>query len=151
MKLDYIEPFMASAVSVLAAVLHTDMKRGTIALVRGHELAGDVAVVIGLREQPGESVILNMDTGTALRICAAMNGYALDTPDEDALGELANMIAGNAVSSLDGQDTQFSVRPPVAVNRGDLPRFTGGLELFQVPVTSEHGTISVNFSVRTCS
>jgi chemotaxis protein CheX len=152
MKLQFIEPFVSSAMSVLKTVLRSDIGQGDVTLVGGHELAGEVSAVIGIRDSPGESIILNMDSRTALNICAAMNGSgceSLDSLGRDAIGELANMIAGNAVSALNEQGFDFIVQPPVTVTQVDLPRITEGLELFQVPVSSEHGHITVNFTIRT--
>ena len=152
MKLEYIEPFVSSTLSVLKTVFQSDVEQGEITLVRGRELAGDVSVIIGLHDHSGESVILNMDPATAMNICTAMNGVACGSADPrgaDTLGELANMIAGNAVSALTEQGFSFAVRPPVIVGRGELPAITEGLELFQVPVTSEYGDMTVNFTIRT--
>jgi len=152
MKLEYIGPFVSSTMSVLKSVFRSDIGQGDVSLLRGHELAGDVSVVIGLHDHSGESVILNMDPATALNICTAMNGAACGSTDPlgaDTLGELANMIAGNAVSALSDQGFVFSVQPPVTVGRAELPLITDGLELFQVLMTSKHGSITVNFTIRT--
>lgn len=152
MKLDYIGPFVSSTMTVLKNVFQSDIEQGDLSLLRGHELAGHVSVVIGLHDHSGESVILNMDTATALNICAAMNGVACESTDPlvaDTLGELANMIAGNAVGALCDQGFVFSVQPPVTVGRGELSLITDGLELFQVVVTSKHGSITINFTIRT--
>ncbi len=152
MKFDFIGPFVTSTVGVLRNVLQCDIGQGDVTLLRGNELDGDVSVVIGLQDRAGESVILNMNPETARSVCTAMNGVACNFTDAvgaDTLGELANMIAGNAVSALGELGLSFSVQPPQSVNRGDLARLTEGLELFQVLMISPHGNISVNFTIRT--
>ena len=152
MNLDYIEPFVSSTVNVLRAVLHSPVEPGNVSLVRVQELNGQVSVVIGLRDLPGESVILNMDIGSALGICAVMNGASgadLDTAGMDAIGELANMIAGNAITALNERGFAFSVQPPASIEYADLPALTKGLEVFQVPVAVGQGRLTVNFTIRT--
>ncbi len=152
MKLEYIDPFVSSTISVLKTVLHCDIAQGDVALRRGHDLAGTVSVVIGLRDNPGDSVILNMDEQTAFRVSEAMNGAPcteLDGAALDAIGELANMIAGNAITALNQQGLNFNVKPPQTIRKADLPGVTEGLELFQVPVTSAYGLLTVNFTIRT--
>ncbi len=152
MKLEYIGPFVSSTMSVLKNVFQSDVEQGDVSLCRGSELGGDVSVVIGLHDQRGESVILNMEPATAKSICTAMNGKdcsASDPLGADTLGELANMIAGNAVSALGDLGFDFSVQPPITVSRNDLAVITEGLELFQVLVTSPHGNITINFTIRT--
>jgi chemotaxis protein CheX len=151
-KLEYIEPFLFSTLSVVQAAVRSSFTKGDIALRQGDELTGDVSVVIGIREQSGESIILNMDKATALHLCAALNGTvqgASTTLDMDAVGELANMIAGNAVSALNERGFDFTIHPPKTVALDDLPSLTQGLELLQVPLISEYGHITVNFTIRT--
>jgi len=152
MKFEYIGPFVSSTMSVLKTVFQCDVEQGDVSLCRGTDLGGDISVVIGLHDHAGESVILNMDPATAKSICTAMNGVDCGSADPlgaDTLGELANMIAGNAVSALGDLGFSFSVQPPVAVSRKDLSLITEGLELFQVLITSQYGSITVNFTIRT--
>lgn len=153
MKYEYVEPFVTSTINVLRTLLRSDIDKGDISLLRGgDELRGDVAVVIRLHDDSGESIMVNMDAATALRICSAMNDTAFDALDAlgmDTIGEVANMIAGNAVAALNDRGFDFRIHPPVAVGRKDIARLTNGLELFQVPVLSRHGDITVNFIMRT--
>ncbi len=152
MKFEYIGPFVSSTLGVVKSIFQCDIGQGDVTLLKGNELPGEVSVVIGLHDQAGENVILNMDPATAKKVCSAMNGIECDFSDSvgsDTLGELANMIAGNAVSALGEQGLSFAVQPPQAVDRGELARMTRGLELFQVLMLSPHGNISVNFTIRT--
>ncbi len=152
MKFEFIGPFVSSTMNVLKNVFQCEVGQGDVSLCRGNDLGGDVSVVIGLHDHRGESVILNMDAATAKSICTAMNGEDCSSADPlgaDTLGELANMVAGNAVSALGDLGFTFSVQPPVTVNRTDLSHITEGLELFQVLVTSQYGNITVNFTIRT--
>ena len=152
MKFEYIEPFVTSTMNVLKAILRSDIDKGDISLLRGYELTGDVAMVIPLNDESGESIMLNMGAETALSICSAMNNTTLESLDAlgmDTIGEMANMIAGNAVSALNDRGFDFKVHPPQAIGRDAIARLTKGLELFQVPVLSQHGDITVNFIMRT--
>lgn len=152
MRFEYIGPFVASAVSVLSSVLESEISPGNVSLFRGKKLGGDLFVVIRLRDDSGDSVILNMDAGTALRISNAMNGSdarSLTPEGRDAISELANMIAGKAVSALGDLGFDFHIHPPATASRDGIARTTGGLELFQVPVRTPYGGLTVNFTVRT--
>jgi len=152
MNFDFIEPFVSSTKKVLGTVLRTNAEYGDVSLRQGYELTGSVAVVIGIQDGSGESVILNMDEAQALGVCSAMSGVpceALDAFGIDALGEMANMIAGNAVSALNDRGYDFKIHPPKTVGKDELPALTAGLELLQVPVRSGQGTITVNFTMRT--
>lgn len=152
MRYEYLEPVVTSTINVLKNILRSDIDKGELTLRQEYELTGAVAVIILLQDDSGESIVLNMDTKTALGICSAMNDAEFESLDPlgmDTLGEMANMIAGNAVSALNDNGVDFKVHLPVAVGREELSRLTKGLELLQVPVLSKHGIITVNFTMRT--
>lgn len=152
MKLEFVKPFVDSTMTVLRKILNTEIRQGEIKLLRTPELTGDISLVIGIQDESGESIILNTDARTAMGICGAMNGTPFEAMNElgfDTLGEVANMIAGNAVTILNERGFDFTVRVPFAVSGEDIPGITGGLELFQVPVLSEYGEVTVNFMMRT--
>jgi chemotaxis protein CheX len=152
MRFEYIGPFVSSTISVLNSVLQSEISKENVALLRGKELGGEIFVIIRIRDDSGDSVILNMDAKTALRIGNAMNGRdssSLRPEGMDAISELANMITGNAVSALGDLGFDFHVHPPLIVDRDGVSRVIGDLELFQVPVRTQYGGIAVNFTMRT--
>jgi chemotaxis protein CheX len=151
-KLEYLELFVNSTMSVLGRIMQTELQKGDVRLLSAHELTGNVVILIAIQNAAGESIILNMDAGTATGICGAMNGTTFEALNElgyDTLGEVANMIAGNAVTALNNRGFDFKISVPVTGSVEVISRHAQGLELFQVPVQSRYGEITVNFTMRT--
>jgi chemotaxis protein CheX len=151
MRYEYIEPFVSSTIRTLDAVIQTDISQGEVILVRGDDIRDDVAIMVRLEGDSQGSIILNMPTGTALNICNAMFGEAYEalTPmGMDSLAELANMIAGNATSTLNDMGYDFRVLPPLVFTREEIGEKTPEIEVFQVPLFTEYGEITMNVALR---
>lgn len=152
MRCEYIGPFVDSTIKVLDKTIQCDISKGNISLVNADEIAGDIAVIVKVKNDSEGSIILSMEKGTALRISKAMTGEASEfvTPVElDSICELANMISGNATSVLNDMGYDFKVFPPLVIERENILEKTNGLEIFQVPLFTEYGEISVNVALRT--
>lgn len=152
MKYEYIEPFVNSTIKIFDSVVQCDIAKGNISLVGADEIAGDVSVVIRLKGDSDGSIILNMDAETAIRVCNVMNGGDFNsiTPfGMDSISELANMIAGNAASELNDMGFDFEVSPPLIVNNTDAKGKIPQVEVFQIPLFTECGEITINVAVRT--
>lgn len=152
MRYEYIEPFMDSTIKVLDSVLQSDIAKGDISLVRGERINGDIAVVINLEGYSEGNIILNMDFDTAVRIFNIMNSADFETLTPlgmDTIAELANMIAGNAASTLNDMGFDFVLQPPMVIVKDDLKSQTQDAEIFQVPLFTECGEITMNVALRT--
>ena len=151
MRFEYIEPFADATVRVFQTVLGPDVRRGDFALLRADRLEADTAIVIGVTGESEGSVLLSMERGTALRVGNVMNGRPADAAgevDADALGEIANIIAGNAAGALNDMGFEFHITPPVIVKRGGLPIPAYNVEVFQIPIKTNYGDITMNVLLR---
>jgi chemotaxis protein CheX len=152
MRYNYIEPFITSTLRTLDTVLQSDIAKGDMTLVSGEEINGDVTIIVKLKGDSDGSIIMNMPEKTALNISTVMFGDTFDrlTPDViDSIAELANMIAGNAMSVLNDMGFDFTVLPPVIITRNDVRPRRPAVEAFQVPVFTDLGEITLNVALRT--
>lgn len=152
MRYEYIEPFVASTIKVLDNVIMSDIARGDISLVSNEKVIGDIAIMIRLGGDSEGSIILNMPTDTALKICNVMFGDNFDTLTPlgmDSIAELANMIAGNAISVINDLGYDFQVYPPAVFVENYIRESAPGLEVFQIPLFTDYGEITMNVSLRT--
>ena len=81
-----------------------------------------------------------------------MNGETFDSPDafrNGFNGELANMIAGNATSTLANMGFKFNVSIPHVVIKEEFGNRIPAIETFQVPLFTECGEITINVALRT--
>jgi len=81
------------------------------------DTVGDVSAVIGFSGDAAGSVIIEFDFETASKIATAFAQTEIDPDHEDfadALGELANMVAGGAKAKFDGLKVDISL-PSVVI------------------------------------
>jgi chemotaxis protein CheX len=151
MRYEYIGPFVDSTIKVLDKTIQCDISKGNISLVDADKITGDIAVIIKVKDESEGSVILNMSDDTALKLCEVMTGEqgASYSFELDSICELANMITGNAISALNDMGYDFNVFPPLIIERKSISKKTDGLEIFQVPLFTEYGEVSVNVALRT--
>lgn len=151
MRYEYIEPFVNSTMRVLGDVVRSGVTRGEVTLIEGGKPAGDLAIAVPLFGDSEGNVVLHMNTATAVSLCARLTGAGGDCITAlglDSLAELANMIAGNAVSALNDQGFDFSLRPPRALVGGH-PDGEGGLETFRIPLSTDCGDVTLHVTLKT--
>lgn len=152
MRFEFIEPFVAGTMSVLDSAIQCDIAKGGVSLVAADKIEGNFSVLIRLGENADGSVILNMDSDTALNICSAMNGegYESLTPyGMDTIGELANMIAGNLASVMSDMGFPCNVSTPEVITADRIRDNTRSREVFQIPLFTEYGEVTLNVVMRT--
>jgi CheY-specific phosphatase CheX len=121
-------------------------RRGEVTPLRGDEIRAEVSVAVRITGDSEGDVIISMDTGTALGICSILLGLKIDslTPGAlDALAELGNMIAGNAVTELNDLGFDFIMNIPF-VTAGSGNRACGNREAVQIPLVSDCGEMNIN-------
>ena len=95
-----------------------------------------------------------MKRETAVGISTAMTG---ESPPEgevppvisDAIGELANIVAGRAISQINDMGNDFSLLPPLIVTGRGLQTVIPRIETLRIPVTTPHGVVMVNVALKT--
>lgn len=152
MRYEYIKPFVDTTLKILDKVIRCDIARGSASLVKSHEMTEDIAIIVRLRGDCDGSIVLNMAADTALRVCNEMFGEYFETltpTGMDAIAELANMIAGNAVSAFNDMGFDFTVSPPLVVTKNHKTEKTPEMEAFQIPLFTEYGEIIMDLAMRT--
>jgi len=113
MNVKYINPFLASSIHVIEAMMQVKPSVGQVAL-RAVENRGD-----SLGQFQGD-VVFSFPQRVALRIVSVMmGGYPVSELDEmccSAIAELGNMISGNASTILYNEGIQVDITPPDIVS-----------------------------------
>ena len=118
---------------------------GKIALVKGLKLQHDISGIIGLSGGAKGTIAISFPKITALKAVSAFIGEKVVTIDDvvkDAVGELANIVAGAAKRDLSQYKISISL-PTVIV--GDGHEVQGGREVvpLAVPFESPFGAFSL--------
>ncbi|MDR2943407.1 MAG: chemotaxis protein CheX [Treponema sp.] len=153
MRVEYINPFVESAFSILKEVLNSTVKRGEIYLKPTSMSIMGVAALVGLAGDVEGRVLFDMTKDTALFVAGAMNGETFTNLDELAkatIQELANMITAQAVTKLHGLGFKFDLTPPALFTGDNMEVSTnlGEVEALIVPMELEKGKIEVNVAIR---
>lgn len=120
MEVKFVNAFVGSIVNVFKTMLSTDVKVGKPTLKNADLITAEVSGIIGLSGEVQGSVVLSFSSPVAQKIASKFAGTELTTdhPDfSDAIGELANMVAGNAKKDFVGYDASISL-PSVIIGSG---------------------------------
>ena len=154
MRIEYINPFVESAYSILKEVLESEVKRGEIYLKPTTKSIMGVAVLVGLAGDVEGRVLFDMSKETALFVAGTMNQETFETLDDLAkatIQELANMITAQAVTKLHDLGFKFDLTPPALFTGENMEVATnlGEVEALIVPMElGSNGKIEVNVAVR---
>ena len=149
-NVDYINPFLNSAVNVFRTMAACELKRGTPYLANNVEPTHEISGVIGLSGKAIGTVVLSLGELVALKVTEAMLGEA---PTEvngdvvDTIGELTNMIAGSAKAQLEHLQMSVSL-PSVIVGRNHRVAFPGDIQPIAIPFESVWGPVCVEVGLR---
>ncbi len=121
MDVRYINPFIGSIKHVFKTMLETEILISKPRLKERDEQAADVSAIIGFSGEATGSVALCFPLKTGVKTASKFADAEItqQSPEfADALGELANMVAGQAKAQLEGLNISVS-----------LPRVVAGRDL----------------------
>ena len=126
-------------------MLNCKLTRGQLTLNSNDHPKHDIRGIIGLMGALSGTVIVSLDQQVALSATGAMLGETPESMDEnviDAVGELANMIAGSAKSTLEHLDIKLAL-PTVISGRNHNIAFGSVAQSICIPYTCDWGALSV--------
>lgn len=155
MKMELIQPFINAADAVLAETLQCNTRIGDMSMEEEAYRRKGVAAVVQVYGDIEGRVIFDIDPPTATTIASRLAGEPVQQSDQivnETVCELANLVIGNAVTSLNDQGFHFKIRPP-AVHSDDLG-FTGNEEtealvmVFDTPAGNVFMNIAMHYNRR---
>lgn len=143
MRVEHINPFLKAVSNTFKTMLAADAHRGELVLgdprVRHFPISG----VIGLSGRASGTVVINLSTEVALQAASAMLMEEIDEVNDDvvdAVGELANVIAGQAKAELVNYELSVSL-PNVILGEGHEVRFPSATPPLVVPFKTDFGPL----------
>lgn len=118
MKAEMVNPFLNATVNVLTMMANVKPVPGKPFLKKDKKAHGDISGIIGLTGASKGVVIISLSTEAAIKIVAGMLGetYTEITAEiTDAVGELTNMISGDARRELVEKGYTFEAGLPSIV------------------------------------
>ncbi len=150
MDVRYVNPFVKSVSNVFKTMLHTDVTVGKPYLKTPHCDRPDVSGVIGLSGDVTGVVVLGFSKNVAIAVAEKFVGTSLtvDHPDfADALGELANMVAGGAKASFEGINASISLPSVIVGENHEVIKSKANPSLV-IPCDSPMGHFTVEVAMK---
>lgn len=151
MDVSYINPFIISTIETFQKMLKSEAKPGQVQLKNDTTYTYDVSGVIGLSGEAQGSICLSFPKLIALKVVSALVGSEIKIigPEvADAIGEIANIIAGNAKQHL----TQFNLSislPKVIMGKDHKIASQRGVPTIVVPFDCPLGNFAMEVSLKT--
>lgn len=151
MRVEYINPFVEAAFSIMSQVLQTEIQRKDLYLKRTSQPVMGVAAIVGLAGDVEGRVLIDMNDDTAISIASVMNGEQLNEIDDlvkATITELANMITATAVTKLHELGFKFDLTPPSILTGQNMRVTDMNVEALIVPLSMPQGLVEINVAIR---
>ena len=115
MKETYVYPFVEPAIRVWEHEMGESLQLTGAFISHPPHVTGDLTAIIGITGDLRGTVIYQMSKQVALAVASQMIGEPVETLDEmalSALGEMANMMSGNATTMLAEAGHVCNISPP---------------------------------------
>ncbi|HRX84336.1 MAG TPA: chemotaxis protein CheX [Phycisphaerae bacterium] len=149
MDVKFINPFIQSVVRVFETMVHVKMSVGKPYLKSEDHSAADVSGIIGFSGDAAGAVVISFSTDVACKSASQFAGITIDPqhPDfADAIGELANMVAGNAKKEFTDLNIKISL-PSVVIGKQFTVSNSRTAPRIVIPCKCELGDIYVEVAM----
>jgi chemotaxis protein CheX len=151
MKMELIQPFINSADAVLAEALNCTTHIGDLSMEEHPYERKGLAARVAITGEIEGRVIVDVEPDTALRVANQLGGADLTASDElvrETVCELANLVIGNAVTTLNDRGFQFRVHPPEFHSSREGLKGSEDTEAVVLRIETAAGQVNVNIAIR---
>jgi len=145
---DELNSFVTSSVEVLEKLARISTQVGTLRRQQWSIPLDRLIIVIGIEGDLYGRVVFHFDPLVLERILASMLGTPTPPLTDpiclDTLGEVANIIAGNATGRMEALGLQIAITPPQVLIWKDVSQEVPEHEGIVVPLKSTWGEIGVS-------
>ena len=150
MDASYITPFMTSIQNVFSTMFQLPVEIGEPRIKSGNVATHDVSGIIAVSGEMVGTIVLSMPSDAAESIVALFTGMEMTSDSEDfadAVGELINMISGNAKAEFQRKAVSISC-PSVVIGEGHRVASGAGVPCVVIPCTTDCGEIVLEIALR---
>jgi len=114
-----VNPFLASASEVFKQMFDCDLVKGQVTIKKDPSASNDVAIIIGISGDIYTGVVVySMKSYTAKKMVTFLDASITNEKAKefsDALGEVANIVSGNAMAVFTAQGTRLNITTPSVI------------------------------------
>lgn len=115
MKAEYVNSFYAATKDVFQLMLDINPEKRNVVVVEGMVSSKEANVILGVTGDLKGTILFSFSKAMALEMIKIMSGMEMDKIDSfasSALGEIANIIGGNALTKLTENNYICDIVPP---------------------------------------
>lgn len=149
---EYVNPFLEAASAVFKQLLNVDLRRGKLILKEVPQPSHDVAIIIGITGAVTGQVVFSMSLEMVKKIAQILTP-GLTEKDlmnewKDIVGEVANMITGNAMNLFAYTGKRVEMTTPTVIEGENftitlIKQTTLGINLY-----SPFGQLEMNVALK---
>ena len=147
MDVKLINPFINATLNVLQTMAFIKCQAGKPYLKKDNVAQGDVSGIIGFTGEQNGTVSVTFDELCILKVVSNMFGEEMkELNDEvsDAVGEITNMISGQARMELEEMGRLFhGAIPSVSTGKNHKIEYTSKGPKIAIPFTTDDGTFTI--------
>jgi chemotaxis protein CheX len=151
MKAEFVNPFLEAAALVYKQMLDVDLIRGKTVIRQSPAPNHEIAIVISVTGQVKGTVVysLNMDSVEKIvqKLMPGATAEQARNEYKDIMGELSNMMTGNALNIFLKNDSDLDVSVPTVVDTRQKPLELGAQTTLSLNLYSPFGMLEVNVSM----
>jgi chemotaxis protein CheX len=150
MRAEFINPFLEATITVLKTMAFIEVIPGKPYIKKGATATGDVSGIVGITGDTEGSLCITFSKGCILMIISHMfneDQKEINDDVKDAVGELTNMISGDARRRLEEIGHHFLGSIPSVISGvgHEVKHITKG-PILSIPFSTSGG----NFTVEVC-
>nr|WP_320131263.1 chemotaxis protein CheX [uncultured Holophaga sp.] len=152
MNVAVINPFVESTLRSLDMMASVHAEKVGIELKEDLITTYDISAIIGLTGETSGSIIISMPEQLACKVASNMlmeDITSMNKSVEDAIGEIGNIVVGDARRALiqEGFSLNISI-PTVVIGSGHKISRSGDIPCIAIPFSTEYGEFEVNVGLR---
>ncbi|MDF1810163.1 MAG: chemotaxis protein CheX [Phycisphaerales bacterium] len=150
MDASFITPFMTSIQNVFSTMFQLPVEIGEPRIKTDSKTSHDVSGIIGVSGEMVGTIVLSMPIDAAESIVALFTGMEMlaDSDDfADAVGELINMISGNAKAEFQRKSVSISC-PSVVIGAGHRVASSSNIPCVLIPCNTDCGEVVLEVALR---
>lgn len=145
-----IAPFVSSIQHVFSTMFQLPVDVGQPTIKEGSKCSHDVSGIIGMSGEFTGTVVMSMPADTATSIVALFTGEPADADSADfadAIGEIINMVCGNAKAAFQRKNVSISC-PSVVVGAGHRVNSQSDIPCVLIPCNTDCGEVVLEVAIR---
>ncbi len=149
MNVEFVNPFVKAAFTVLEMATGSTPTRGKLSVRSATFTSQRITIIVGVNGQIAGTVLYGMPERTAQQIASVMLGSEVNEVDRMVLStvaEMGNMITGNAITLLSQNGYDVDITPPSVV-KGTNIEVSTAVPALVVPISTSAGDVEINVAL----